>query len=200
VTCPRRWSLASAGVAPIALIGGWTVAAARQPQFDSLHQTISALAAHSATDRWIMTAGLAALGACHVVTAAGMSTAGRAGRVILGLGGVATLAVALFPQPQQGSSGAHVSAAAIGFVCLTTWPLLAADRSRAGWSALGQRSSCAAFTVLLALLIWFVTQLDGDLAGLTERVLAAAQALWPLVVVVSELTARRTEHRLGASS
>ena len=43
---------------------------------------------------------------------------------------------------------------------------------------------------LLGLLGWFATELygDGGLIGLSERVLAGSQALWPLAVV---LLARR---------
>ena len=59
--------MVSAGVAPVALIGGWSLAASRQPaSYHAVEETISALAAHGATDRWIMTAGLALLGLCHI--------------------------------------------------------------------------------------------------------------------------------------
>jgi uncharacterized protein DUF998 len=69
----RRWVIGSSGLAPVALIGGWTWAAALQgPGYDSLRDTISALAARDATDRGVMTAGLAVLGLCHLATAAGL--------------------------------------------------------------------------------------------------------------------------------
>ena len=65
--------LVPAVVAPVALIGGWTWGAARQPSsYSAVSQTISALAARDATDRWIMTAGLAVLGLAHVGTAVGL--------------------------------------------------------------------------------------------------------------------------------
>ena len=77
----RTWAVVSASVAPIALIGGWTLAATRQPAgYDPVRDTISALAARHAADPWIMTAGLAVLGACHVVTAAGLTDVGRPAR------------------------------------------------------------------------------------------------------------------------
>ena len=65
------WGLLSATAAPVLLIGGWTVAAAQQRGGlrPGRRARISALAAHGATDRWIMTAALAGLGVCHVVTA-----------------------------------------------------------------------------------------------------------------------------------
>ena len=74
------WALASSGAAPLLLVGGWTIAAGRQPAgFDSVRDTISALAARGATDRWIMTAALAGLGACYAVTGLGLRPAGRPG-------------------------------------------------------------------------------------------------------------------------
>ena len=70
------WALASAGAAPVLLVGGWTLADALQPPgYDPVRDTISALAALGATDRWVMTSALAGLGACHVVTALGLRPA-----------------------------------------------------------------------------------------------------------------------------
>lgn len=182
------WTLVSAAVAPIALIGGWTIAADRQRDgYNAISQTISALAAHGAHDRAVMTTGLAALGGCYLITAAGLRPARRAGRIALALGGAATLAVAAFPQPRGGSSGAHTTSAAIAFFALTAWPALAARRG-AG-SALAPRTSYAASSILLGLLVWFGAALDGDHVGLAERFLAGAQSLWPLAVVLATLLA-----------
>jgi hypothetical protein len=121
------WALVSATAAPVLLIGGWTLGAARQPGgFDAVTGTISALAALGATDRWIMTTGLAGLGVAHLVTAAGLRPARRTGRLLLALGGLATLAVAAFAQPATGTSTAHGLAAAVAFVALALWPAFAA--------------------------------------------------------------------------
>ena len=120
------WALASAIAAPVAMIGGWTLAAARQPSFDPTTETISALAATTATDAWIMTAGLALTGVAHLVTAAGLRPLRRAGRVLLALGGAATLAVAALPSDV--APHAHGVAATIGFGALALWPALAARR------------------------------------------------------------------------
>ena len=48
------WGVISAVAAPVLLIGGWTVAAGLQPRFDPVADTVSALAAIGATDRWVM--------------------------------------------------------------------------------------------------------------------------------------------------
>jgi hypothetical membrane protein len=183
---PRWWASVSASAAPVALIGGWTLAASRQPTgYSALHETISALAAHGATDRWIMTTGLAVLGSCHVVTALGLRPARLGGRSLLAVGGLATIAVAAFPQPEHGSSSAHVCAAAVGFLSLTAWPFLAARNDRRNRGVLSRRVSWTAGAGLIGLLVWFGTELNGELVGLSERTLAGAQALWPLAVVLA---------------
>jgi hypothetical membrane protein len=171
------------------LIGGWELGAARQPPgFDPLTETISTLAACGATDRWIMTAGLAGLGGCHVVTALGLRPAALAGRLLLGIGGAATVLVAVFPQPDEGSSPAHVLATGVALPALSLWPALAWRRG--GRAPLRPTVSISAAVVLLGVLGWFAAELygGGGLIGLSERVLAGSQALWPLAVV---LLARR---------
>jgi hypothetical membrane protein len=176
----------------VLLVGGWTIAQARQPpSYDPVRDTISALAALGASDRFIMTSALAGLGACHVVTAAGLRPVRRRGRAVLATGGVATVLVAAFPQPAHGHSVAHTVAAAVAFVSLAGWPLFAAARHSAG-PLLGPGASVAASCVLLGLVAWFAAEIHGDQRGLAERAAAGAQALWPLAVVV---TTRRTADR-----
>ena len=189
------WALASAGAAPVLLVGGWTAAAARQPRgYDPIRDTISALAARGATDRWVMTTALAGLGVCHVLTAAGLAPARPLGRVVLASGGVATVLVAAFPQPVHGNSGAHTVAATAAFTALATWPAFAAHR-RGNAPLLTRRVSASASLVLLGLVVWFAAELHGGQRGLAERAAAGAQALWPLAVVV---TTRRTLARASA--
>jgi hypothetical membrane protein len=171
----RPSAIVSAALAPIALIGGWTWAAARQPPgFSSMRDTISALAAHGASDRWIMTAGLAILGVCHLVTARGLTEARSGARILLAIGGLATIAVAAFPQP----SGGHVPAATTGFVMLALWPALSDVPAR--------RVGLVVTSVLVLLLGWLTVETDGGhRLGLSERAVAGSQALWPLAVVLT---------------
>lgn len=182
---PRWWALVSAVAAPVLLIGGWMLAARRQPDgFDSTVDTISALAARDATDRWLMTAALVSVGICHVVTALGLSPAAVAGRVVLGVGGVATMLVAMFPLPAAGAAQAHATSAGMAFLALAVWPVLA--RRRRGPPALRPIVAVVATLVLLGLLGWFAVALGtGDRVGLAERFAAGAQACWPLVTVLS---------------
>ena len=178
------WAIVSSVLAPVALIGGWSLAASRQPAgYSPVRDTISALAARGAADRWIMTVALAVLGCCHLVTAGGLRPARPAGRVVLALGGLATLGVAAFPLPVHGTSTAHAAAAFIAFGCLSTWPA-PASAPDAG-PALTPTVSRLATATLLALLVLFGLTLDSSVEGLTERMLAGAQALWPAVVVLA---------------
>ncbi len=71
--------LVSAVAAPVLLIGGWTVAAGLQPQFDPVADTVSALAAIGATDRWVMSGVFVLVGACYIVTALALGQPGPAG-------------------------------------------------------------------------------------------------------------------------
>jgi hypothetical membrane protein len=186
------WGVLSATLAPVFLIGGWTLAAALQPPgYDPQRDTISALAGLGATNRWVMTVGLLGLGVCHVVTALALRPAARAGRALLAVGGVAPIAVGAFPLPAIGTSQAHRIAAGVGFLTLAAWPLFAWRRDPSAPSALRPVASILAAVVLFGLLGWFAVELggDGDRVGLTERLVAGAQSLWPLVVV---LDSRRT--------
>jgi hypothetical membrane protein len=190
------WGLLSSVAAPVLLIGGWTAAAAVQPTpFDAVTHTISELAARDTAHRWLMTSALLGVGLSHLATAfaLGRALAGRAaGRLILGLGGVATVLVATFPLPTGGGpSPAHTAAAAVAFFSLAVWPAFAWTYPRAPGQIvavlLKPRPSAAATCVLLLLLAWFfVEQLtSGSRTGLAERVAAGAQAVWPLAVVMS---------------
>jgi hypothetical membrane protein len=185
------WAVASAGAAPVLLGGGLALAQWRQPpHYDPVRDTISALAALGATDRWIMTSALAGLGACHMATAFGLRPVPRSGRVVLGIGGVATVLVAAFPQPVAGNSVAHTVAATAAFSALALWPLFATDRHSG--PLLRRSSSVTASAVLVALVVAFAAEVHGSHRGLAERAAAGAQALWPLAVV---LTTRRAQAR-----
>lgn len=168
-----RAATVSSALAPLALIGGFVVGALAQPaSYDSVHDTISALAARGASDRWIMTAAFVLLGTCHLVTAYGVR------RPLFALGGLATVLIAFAPQPAHGSSALHLVLAGIGLTALAIWPIQ--DGRRGRLAALG----------LIAILVWFAITLQaGAAVGLVERILTVAEASWPIVAV---RTARRT--------
>ena len=203
------WGVISSAGSPVLLVGGWTVAARLQPRsYNPVADTISALAAVGAADRWVMTWAMAAVGACYLVTGLALRPAAPAGRVILIAVGVATVAVAANPE-RAGAGGSlpHVFWAALGFIAMAAWP--AAGRIRGtsvrgtsargtgvrGTSVRGRRVpyglrpavALGATAVMAGLLGWFGAELlsGGRQVGLAERVLAGTQAVWPLVVVLT---------------
>jgi hypothetical protein len=190
------WGVVSSAVAPVLLAGGWTVAARLQPgSFNAVVSTISSLAARGAADRWVMTLALAGVGACYAVTALALRPAALPGRLILLAGGFATVMVAVNPEPAGGGSSLpHILWAATGFIALAVWPLAATKRQPLAPAGLRPTVAALAAGVLLGLLVWFGVELfaGGHQVGLAERVLAEAQAAWPLAVV---LACRRNQSR-----
>jgi hypothetical membrane protein len=176
-----------AAAAPVLLVGGWTLAAARQPPgYDSRTDTISALAAEGATDRWIMTGVFAAIGLCYVLVALALREPAMPGRIALATGGVATILVAVFPEPRGGPSDRHGVVATIASSAVAIWPVLAARRgARVSWP-LRPVASTIASVVLIGLLVWFVSELQHrTLIGTYERLAAAAEAVWVGLAVVA---------------
>ncbi|HTJ37698.1 MAG TPA: DUF998 domain-containing protein [Dactylosporangium sp.] len=185
------YAIWSSAAAPVLLIGGWTVAAALQPAaslqrdgYDSLRDTISALAGYGATDRWVMTLALLGVGICHLVTARGLRPIATPARVMLAAGGAATVAVAALPLPVAGTSGAHQAAATLAFACLALWPAL--------WRNAGGRLPRPPATVMIpatlamvALVLLFTVALGtGQLVGLAERLASGTEAVWPFATVL----------------
>jgi hypothetical membrane protein len=182
------WARVSSVLAPVLLIGGWTLAAARQAGgFDPRVRTISELAALDATDRWVMTLAIASTGVCHVVTALGLRPAARPGRILLAVGGAATVLVAVFPLPAGGSSAMHSAVAFASFVLLTVWAPYAGLRDPSAPWGIRRGVALASGGVLGALTVWFFATVlaGGNDVGLTERLAAGAQALWPAIVVAT---------------
>jgi len=110
------------------------------------------------------------------------------------VGALATVLVAAFPLPPVGTSQTHGLVAGLAFITLGLWPAFAWRHGQtAPWGLRPYVSLMAAFG-LVVLLGLFAAQLsvDGGFVGLTERLVAGAEAIWPLVVV---LTARRRKVR-----
>ena len=200
-----RTAVLSATVAVLALVGGWTWAAAVQSGgFDARAESISALAASGTPHRWIMTTALVLTGLAHLVTAWALVPARRPGRVLLAAGGVATLAVAAFPLPSRtGSSAAHTAVATLSFALLAVWPWFAA-RPR-GPLALERRVARPAAGVLAVAVASLGIGLGGTGFGVHERVVAFLTVAWPLVTAVStwwwaghRVGSQRVRHVLGA--
>jgi len=182
------WGLVSSAAAPVLLVGGWSGAARLQPQpVDPVADTVSALAAVGAADRWVMTLTFALVGVCYIVTGIALRPAGAAGRLILAAGAAAGMLVAVNPQPAHGGSPSHALWASVGFAALAVWPAGAWRRGpEVPWAL--RPAVCAGVVVVLAVLVaWFGLEVvtGAGHAGLAERVLGLAQAVWPLMAVLS---------------
>ena len=194
------WGVVSSAAAPVLMAGGWTVAAALQPHYNPVADTVSALAAVGASDRWVMTLTFLVVAACDVVTGLALRPARAPGRLILIAGAVAGLLVAANPeQPGTDYPLPHIIFGAAGCVALVAWPAVAWRRGPSVPWGLRPVVSAGAVAVLLVLLVWFGAELitAGGQAGLAERIFGAGQALWPLTVVVSCRYAAMTGSRLS---
>ncbi|QIQ03664.1 DUF998 domain-containing protein [Streptomyces liangshanensis] len=181
------WALLSSGSAPLLLVGGWTTAELLQgPGYDPVTQTISILAAYGAPGYWVMNAMLVTLGTCYLATARGLHAAKLPGRLALAGGGVAAIALTLFPAPVSGGNFGHGTVVTIGFALMAAWPVLAANRTGKGPWALRLPAAIVASALMVLGAAWFLVELQTrGAAGVAERVLTAAQAVWPLLVVTS---------------
>ncbi len=190
------WGLITAAAAPVLLVAGWTIAARLQAEgFDSTTQTISALAATDATDRWVMTTALLGVGVSQIGTAIALRPAARAGRVLLGLGGVCTLLVAANPLPPAGQSAAvHGVVAAGSFAALAAWPLASWQRGSSTAWALRPAVAITAGTVLVLATGWFFASVvsEAKKVGLAERSAAVVLNLWPLAATASIWRSQRS--------
>jgi hypothetical membrane protein len=182
------WGLTSAAAAPVLMVGGWTAAAALQPHFDQVADTVSLLAAPGATDRWVMTLTFLVVGVCYIVTGLALRPAGTTGRVILVAGSAAGMMVAANPlHAGTAYPAGHIIWASIGLAGLTTWPAGAWRRGPGVPWGLRPAVAAAAVALLFVLLAWFLAELvtGAGQVGLAERVTGVAQATWPLAVVLS---------------
>lgn len=182
------WGVASSLIAPVILIGGWTLAADLQPvPFNAIQRSISALGAVGMPYRWVIAVSLLGVGVCHATTGIALRPAAEAGRTLLIIGGISSILIAVNPQPRQdGLSLAHEAFSLVGVVVMTIWPLAAVRRE---WGApLGLRPAAALVVTgfTLALLVWFTFELfHGPQLGLAERAVTADESIWPLLVVLS---------------
>jgi hypothetical membrane protein len=183
------WGVISSAAAPVLLVGGWTVAAERQPpSFNPVSDTVSELMAVDATDRWVMTTAFLAVGICYVITGTALRPARLAGRLILITGAVAGMLVAANPQPAAGGGSVpHAIWAALGFAGLAAWPAGAWRRGSSAPWGLRPGFCFGAVAIQLILLTWFAAEIatGAGQAGLAERVVGVDQVLCPLTVVLS---------------
>jgi uncharacterized protein DUF998 len=182
------WAVGTAFLAPVVLVGGWLIAGALQPaSYSPMRQTMSVLAGHSGTDRWVMTAALLLVGSCQIATGAGLIAVRMPARILLILTGLSTLGIAATPEPATGPTSRHLAFAVSCVVTTAVWPVLVARRAPAQPWILGVYG-CATVTVVFAVLsCWLLIAArdgGGDL-GMVERLTSVVQALFPHVIALA---------------
>ena len=188
-TWPRVpvWAVASAALSALSMTGGWLVADAVQPaSYSPVRSTISVLAGHAGTDRWIMTAILLLVGGCQLVTAAGLAGVRVPARVVLAVAGLSSIGIAVSPEPVRGSTPQHLAWTALGAVAIAVWPAFVPRRSPAPPLILSGYGCAVVTAVFVVLLSWLVleTQSGSDL-GLAERVTISIEICWPFIVAIT---------------
>jgi hypothetical protein len=184
-TVPPR-AIISAGLTPILLTGGWLVAGTLQPaSYNPVRDTVSVMAGHAGTDRWVMTGALLLVGGCHLVTAAGLGAVRGSARVLLILAGVSSIGIAISPEPMVGSTPQHLAWTSFGAVIITVWPALVVRPGSPQPLILSRRGSAVVTAVFLALLGWLVIETQGgSYLGVAERLTSSVQTSWPFIVAV----------------
>jgi hypothetical protein len=181
-----EWAIVSAGLSPVLLVAGWLIADLVQPpSYSPVRQTVSVMAGQAGTDRWIVTGALLLVGGCNLLTGFGLTGVRVSARVLLIVAGVASIGIALSPEPVNGSTPQHLVWTAIGAVTIAIWPAFV--RSGApGPRILSARGCGAATVVFVALLCWLTLETQGGgMLGLAERLTSAVQTSWPFIVALS---------------
>ncbi len=193
------WAIGTALLAPVVLVGGWLLAGALQPaSYSPMRQTISVLAGHSGTDRWVMTAALLLVGSFQIATGAGLTAVRMPARVLLILTGLSTVGIAATPEPATGPTSRHLVFTVSCVVTTAAWPVLVARRAPAQSWILSVRG-CATVTAIFAgLSCWLLiaAQDGGADLGMVERLTSAAQGMFPLIVALAlRQTARDADNQ-----
>jgi hypothetical protein len=180
------WAIASAALSPVLLVGGYLVAGALQPaSYTPIKETVSVLAGHGGTDRWIMTGALFLVGGCYLLTAAGMTTLRVPARILLVVAGLSSIGIATSPEPARGSSSQHLAWVVVGAITIAVWPAFAARGTAFRPVILNRCAATVVTAVFIGLLGWLMAETqDGSVLGLAERLTSSVQVTWPFVVAV----------------
>jgi hypothetical protein len=176
----------SAGLSPVLATGGWLIADAVQPtSYSPIRKTVSVLAGHAGTDRWIMTGALFLVGGCQLVTAVGLVGVGVPARILLAVAGLCSIGIAASPEPTRGSTPQHLAWTSLGAVVIAVWPAFVARRAPPPL-ILSSYGRAVVTAVFMALLGWLVIETQGgsDL-GLAERLFLSIATCGPLIVAVA---------------
>jgi hypothetical protein len=181
------WAVVSAGLSPVLITGGWLVADAFQPaSYSPISKTVSVLAGHAGTHRWIMTSALLLVGGCNFVTAAGLTGVRLSARILLLVAGLSSIGIAVSPEPVVGSTPQHLAWTSLGAVTIAVWPAFTGRRGPPRPLILTIRGAAIVTAVSIALLLWLVIETQGgSVLGLAERLSSSIQITWPFIVALA---------------
>ena len=180
------WAIVSAGLTPILLTGGWLVAGALQPaSYDPIRDTVSVMAGHAGTDRWVMTGALLLVGGCHLVTAATSAPSGSRPGSLLILAGAVLYRHRHVP---GAPGGLHSAASRLDLVRRGDHHSVAGFHGQARITAatdfepprLDRRDRSVSRPAVLA----GGRDPGGSNLGMAERLTSSVQTSWPFVVAV----------------
>jgi len=181
------WAVVSAGLSPVWATGGWLIADVVQPaSYSPIRQTVSVMAGHAGTDRWIMTGALFLVGSCQLATAGGLAGVGVPARILLAVAGLCSIGIAESPEPVRGSTPQHLAWTSLGAVTLAVWPAFVARRAPPWPLILSSYGRAVVTAAYIALLGWLVIETQGgrDL-GLAERLFLSIETCWPFIVAIA---------------
>lgn len=181
-------------VGPVAFVSAWAIGGMRMPDYSSVHDAISRLAAIGSPERALMTTGFVVYGVA--VASGGLavrsSIISRAWPAVV-VNGLATLAVAALPLDVSAAGDqAHGVAATVGYVSLALVPALAA-----GPLAASGRRRAAAVSVVASVAIGVCLALTvvSDANGAFQRIGLGIGDVWLVVAGLSLVTARSASSR-----
>jgi Protein of unknown function (DUF998) len=191
------WAVVSAALSPIVITVGWLVADAFQPaSYSPIRKTVSVLAGHAGTDRWIMTSALLLVGGCNLVTAVGLTAVRLPARILLVIAGLSSIGIAASPEPVVGSTPQHLAWTSLGEVTIAVWPAFTGRRGLSKPLILSIRGAAIVTAVFMVLLAWLVIQTQGgSVLGLAERLTSSIQITWPFVVALALRSSLRRPRR-----
>jgi hypothetical protein len=193
---PIAWrALGCCGLIPVLLTSSWLIAGAVQSTaYNPIRQTVSVLAGHAGTHRWIVTVALIAVGPCYFAAAAALRFLRPTARIGLVVSGAASIGVAVCPEPVVGSTTQHMAFTSVGAASIAVWPLLTAQRESQASILTSTPVAVATTTFFLVMLGWLVVEAQiGTAVGLVERLDSSIQLAWPFAVAVSARNAMRTD-------
>ncbi|MDH6532408.1 putative membrane protein [Aurantimicrobium minutum] len=181
-----RFLLFLAVLGPVQSVVGWSLSAALWPGYDPIAQTISELASPESPVRYLQSSFFILGALIDIVVALRFTVIALPARVLIFLGGLATIGLTIYPTPLVGVSEPHRVFATISFVIFSVWPVFGMRFSREWPPIVRPLASIVSTLILGAIAIGFLgvwTNPDIHTAGLWERVVTTSQAVYPALVI-----------------